>query len=73
MTSKHPITAVSLSAAIVLKLLAGTPDAAPNGTDDARRGQMLLTVLHDASERGQLGRGIDIARVDAEIVNNSVT
>jgi hypothetical protein len=101
MTSKHRLTCIAISAAVALKLFAGTADAGvSNGETDARKGRVLLTVLHDASGRldgaefyagrfifnqagghpifvtdmrnpvapMQLGRGIDIARVDGEIV-----
>jgi hypothetical protein len=107
MTSKHPIVCVAISAAVVLKLFAGTADVAVlNGGElNASKGRVLLTVLHDASgrldgakfyagryivnqasgstgrpiivtdisnptPRVQLGRGVDIARVDGEIVNS---
>ena len=50
MTGKHPITCIAISAAIALKLLAGTPNAASHGTEiDTGKGRVLLTVLHDAS------------------------
>ena len=52
MTSKHPITCIAISAAVALKLFAGTADAGvSNGETDARQGRVLLTVLHDASGR----------------------
>jgi len=89
MTSKHRLTCIAISAAVALKLFAGTADASvANGETDSRKGRVLLTVLHDASGPGgptgrpifvtdmsnpvapvQLGRGIDIARVDGEIVS----
>ena len=107
MTSKHPIACVAISAAVALKLFAGTANAATlNGGElDTSRVPVLLTVPHDASEQldgapfyagrfifkqssppagrpifvtdisnptpsVQLGRGVDIARVDGEIVNS---
>jgi hypothetical protein len=68
MTSKHPVTAVAISGAIALKLLAGTAHAAvPNGTEiDGRKGRVLLSVLHDASAHH--ARGIEIAGIDGKIV-----
>jgi hypothetical protein len=33
MTDKHPITCIAISAAIALKLLAGTANAAPHSAD----------------------------------------
>jgi hypothetical protein len=68
MTSKHPVTAVAISGAIALKLLAGTAHAAvPNGTEiDGRKDRVLLSVLHDASAHH--ARGIEIAGIDGEIV-----
>ena len=87
MTSKHRLTCIAISAAVALKLFAGTADAVvSNGESDERKGRVLLTVLHDASgstgrpiivtdisnptPHVQLGRGVDIARVDGEIVNS---
>jgi hypothetical protein len=107
MTSKHPIACVAISAAVALKLFAGTANAAVlNGGElDASKSRVLLTVLHDVSgqldgakfyaghyianqasgstgrpiivtdisnptPQTQLGRGVDIARVDGEIVNS---
>ena len=88
MTSKHRLTCIAISAAVALKLLAGTANGGvPSvGESDARQGRVLLTVLHDASgstgrpiivtdisnptPQVQLGRGVDIARVDGEIVNS---
>ena len=50
MTSKHSISCVALSAAVALKLFAGSADLAAHGAaTDARKGRVLLTVLHDAS------------------------
>ena len=52
MTSKHSISCVALSAAVALKLFAGTADLVANGAEtDARKGR----VLHDASD-GRMGR-----------------
>ena len=52
MTSKHSISCVALSAAVAFKLFAGTADLVANGAEtDARKGRVLLTVLHDASGR----------------------
>ena len=88
MTSKHPIACIAISAAVALKLLAGTANGGVSnvGETDARQSRVLLTVLHDASgstgrpiivtdisnptPQVQLGRGVDIARVDGEIVNS---
>jgi hypothetical protein len=68
MTSKHRIVCIALSAAVAFKLFAGTADAAVlNAGELNTQGRGLVTVLHDAS--GQLGRGVDIARVDGEIVS----
>jgi hypothetical protein len=50
MTSKHSISCVALSAAVAFKLFAGMADIAADGAKtDARKGRVLLTVLHDAS------------------------
>jgi hypothetical protein len=65
MTSKHPVTAVAISGAIALKLLAGTAHAAVPEID-GRKGRVLLSVLHDASAHH--ARGIAIAGIDGEIV-----
>jgi hypothetical protein len=52
MTSKHSISCVILSAAVTLKLFAGTTDiGAAGAATDARKGRVLLSVLHDASGR----------------------
>ena len=49
MTSKHRLTCIAISAAVALKLFAGTANAASrSGETDARQGRVLLTVLHDA-------------------------
>jgi hypothetical protein len=66
MTSKHPITCVAISAAIVLKLLAGTADAAGMAQESGQ--PIMVTDLSSRSAPLHTGRGMDIARVDGEIV-----
>ncbi len=66
MTSKHPITCIAISAAIALKLFAGSVDAAA-ATWPGR--PIIVTDLSNPVEPLQLGRGVDIARVDGEIVS----
>jgi hypothetical protein len=66
MTSKHPITCVAISAAIVLKLFAGTADAAGMAQESGR--PIMVTDLSSRSGQLHTGRGVDIARVDGQIV-----
>ncbi len=86
MTSKHRIACIALSATVAFKLFAGTADAAVlNAGELAAKGRGLPTVLQASGPTGrpivvtdisnpnapvQLGRGVDIARVDGEIVNS---
>ena len=76
MTDKHPITCIAISAAIALKLLAGTANAAPHGADLFNQAggstgrPIIVTDLSNPTPQVQLGRGLDIARVDGEIVNS---
>ena len=57
MTSKHRLTCIAISAAVALRLFAGTADAGvSNGETDARQGRVLLTVLHDASGQLEVAR-----------------
>ncbi len=70
MTSKHPISCIALSVAIALKLFAGSVDAATATTWPTGR-PIIITDLSNPAAPLQLGRGIDIARVDGEIVSPS--
>ena len=73
MTSKHSITCIALSAAVALKLFAGTANAAVlNGGTQATGSTGRPILVTDISNPipATLGRGIDIARVDGEIVNS---
>ena len=52
MTRRHSITCVALSAAVAFKLFAGAADVVGVGAEtDVRKGNVLLTALHDASGR----------------------
>jgi hypothetical protein len=68
MTSKHPISCIVLSAAIALKLLAGSIDTAAATVWSGGR-PIIVTDLTNPDRPHQLGRGLDIARIDGEIVN----
>ena len=70
MTSKHPISCIAISAAIALKLFAGSVDTAAAATWPTGR-PIIVTDLSNPGGPLQLGRGLDIARVEGEIVNPS--
>ena len=72
MTRKHSITCIALSAAVALKLFAGTANAAVlNGGIQASgsTGRPIIATESSNPTPAQLGRGIDIARIEGEIVN----
>jgi hypothetical protein len=69
MTSKHPIACVAISAAVALKLFAGTADIVNQATGWTGR-PIIVTDISNPTPQVQLGRGLDIARVDGEIVNS---
>jgi hypothetical protein len=66
MTSKHPITCIAISTAIALKLFAGTANAAGMAQQSGR--PIMVTDLSSQSSQMHTGRGVDIARVDGQIV-----
>ena len=63
MTKKHTVSCVALSAAIALKLFAGTAHAAtwPTGKP------IIVTDLSNPTWQLHAARGVDIASVDGEI------
>ena len=71
MTRKHPITCIALSVAVALKLFAGAADAAvPNQAGWSTGRPIIVTEISNPTPQVFPGRGLDIARVDGEIVNS---
>ena len=69
MTSRHPVTCIAISAAIALKLFAGTANAAEL-TRQAWT-PIIVTGLSSPTWQSHAGRGVDIARIDGQIVLGS--
>ena len=67
MTSKQQISCIALSAAMALKLFVGSAEAAAATTWPTGR-PIIVTDLSNPIGPLQVGRGLDIARIDGEIV-----
>jgi hypothetical protein len=69
MASKHQISCIALCAAIALELFTGSVDSAAAAATFPGGRPIIVTDITDPGKPLQLGRGLDIARIDGEIVN----